>query len=120
MKTLRNVVEEEMRKDKKLTHKMVSERLGITIQAYNQQLQRDTTKHSTREKFAKALNINVDIFNDNVNSKLDFWEQKSLEWNQKEDGYRRTIENLLSTISNLSLGKFKPYTLANQYFFCAK
>lgn len=105
MKTLKTVIENEMRKDKNLTHKLIVERLGMTEQAYYQQLKRDTTKMNTRERFARVLNINIECFNENVNEKTDFWEQKSIEWNQKEDNYRRTIENLLSTISNLSLGK---------------
>lgn len=111
MKDLREVITREVKR-KNLTNKDFISMIGMTEAGYYRALKTNDLKLSTLDKIGKVLNVEVNKFfieDENFASQeLNKTLHTDLkEWNTKEMKYQQTIKELLSTITNLSLGKRK-------------
>lgn len=79
----------------------------IPQQTYFKLLERDSTKFSTLKVLADALGIDVQDFLVDDKQKVDNSTNSIEYWKRKYEESYRTNRELVKTISNLSLGKYR-------------
>jgi transcriptional regulator with XRE-family HTH domain len=118
MRTIKETIDREVKR-KNLTKKEFAERIGMTEAGFYRLLKHNDMKLSTLEEMGKVLEIPVEKFFDNDEKTIQPKQKENLvfnyelnEWQSKERHYKETIQKLLNTITELSLGKRKGLSLA--------